>query len=157
MRIGLGYDVHPLVKGRRLMIGGVEVPYELGSEGHSDADVLLHAIVDALLGAAALGDIGQYFPDTDPKYKGTSSSVLLKEAWKMVQGHGYGLVNLDAVVQLERPRLAPYMGRISEQIATTMSVSRGQVSVKATRGEGLGFVGRGEGLAAQVVVMIEQR
>ena len=156
-RIGLGYDVHPLSEGRRLMLGGIEVPYKLGAEGHSDADVLLHALVDALLGAVAAGDIGHYFPDTDPKYKDISSAILLQETWKMIQDRGYELVNLDAVIQIERPRLAPYIERISEHIATLMSVSREQVSVKATRGEGLGFVGRGEGIAAQVIIMIEQR
>ena len=156
-RIGLGYDVHQLVPNRILILGGVEIPYELGAKGHSDADVLLHALSDALLGAIAAGDIGHHFPDTDPKYKDISSTVLLEEVWKMVQARGYVLLNLDAVVQLERPQLAPYIGRMSQKIATLLEVAPDQVSIKATRGEGLGFIGKGKGLAAQVVVMLQER
>ena len=153
-RVGFGYDVHQFVAGRPLMLGGVEVPHTRGLEGHSDADVLLHAIADALLGAAGLGDIGRHFPDTDPRYKGISSLVLLREVRDKISEAGFVTHNLDAVVAAQEPKLAPYIERMNMRIAETLGISVSQVNIKATTTERLGFVGRKEGIAAQAVVMI---
>lgn len=153
-RVGFGYDVHQFVAGRPLMLGGVEVPHTRGLEGHSDADVLLHAIADALLGAAGLGDIGRHFPDTDPRYKGISSLVLLHEVRDKICEAGFVTHNLDAVVAAQEPKLAPYIERMNMRIAETLGISVSQVNIKATTTERLGFVGRKEGIAAQAVVMI---
>ena len=153
-RVGFGYDVHQFVAGRPLMLGGVEVPHDRGLEGHSDADVLLHAISDALLGAAGLGDIGKHFPDTDPRYKGISSLLLLREVCRKLKEAGYAAQNLDAVIAAQEPKLAPYIARMNETIAAALDIPVTQVNVKATTTEHLGFVGRKEGIAAQAVVMI---
>lgn len=157
LRIGHGYDVHRMVSGRALVLGGVTVPYELGLDGHSDADVLLHAVMDALLGAAALGDIGQIFPDTDDAYLGASSMELLREVGKRLDDAGYCVVNLDATVLAQRPKLAPYRRRMRENIAAALTIDVLQVSVKATTEEGLGFTGRGEGIAAHAIALIEKK
>lgn len=153
-RVGFGYDVHQFVAGRPLMLGGVEVPYDRGLEGHSDADVLLHAISDALLGAAGLGDIGKHFPDTDPRYKGISSLLLLREVCRKLDETGYRTQNIDAVIAAQEPKLAPYIGAMNTAIAEAVGIAVSQVNVKATTTERLGFVGRKEGIAAQAVVMI---
>ena len=153
-RVGFGYDVHQFVAGRPLMLGGVEVQHDRGLEGHSDADVLLHAISDALLGAAGLGDIGKHFPDTDPRYKGISSLLLLREVCRKLKEAGYTAQNLDAVIAAQEPKLAPYIARMNETIAAALDIPVTQVNVKATTTEHLGFVGRKEGIAAQAVVMI---
>ena len=154
MRIGHGYDVHRLVEGRKLILGGVEIPFEKGLLGHSDADVLAHAIMDALLGAAALGDIGKLFPDSDPAYSGADSLVLLRRVAEVLAEHGYGIGNVDATVLAQRPKLAPYIPEMRERLAAAMGVGPGQVSVKATTEEGLGFTGTGEGIAAHAVALI---
>ena len=156
LRIGHGYDVHRLTEGRALVLGGVTVPYKKGLDGHSDADVLLHAVMDALLGAAALGDIGKLFPDTDEAYRGVSSAALLREVGKRLATAGYSVVNVDATLLAERPKLAPYRERMRENIAAALEIDVSQVSVKATTEEGLGFTGRGEGMAAHAVAMIEK-
>ena len=145
MRIGQGYDVHRLVEGRKLIIGGVDIPDEKGLLGHSDADVLLHAVMDALLGAAALGDIGQHFPDSDERYKGISSIALLKEVGKILQENGYMIENIDSTVIAQRPKLLPYRPQMAENIAAALGIEKEQVSVKATTEEGLGFTGTGRG------------
>ena len=155
MRIGMGFDVHRLAPERKLVLGGVEVPFELGLDGHSDADVLTHAVIDALLGAARCGDIGRLFPDTDPAYKGISSLLLLERAMQAVRQNGAGVVNVDAVLMAQAPKLAPFVPRIEESLARTMGVGADQVSVKATTTERLGFVGREEGMAAQAVALVE--
>ena len=157
MRIGEGYDVHRLTAGRRLILGGVDIPYEKGLDGHSDADVLAHAIADALLGAAALGDIGKLFPDNDPKYLGADSLVLLSEAVKRVGERGYSIVNVDSTVIAQAPKLAPYIERMRANLASSMGISVDFVSVKATTEEHLGFTGRGEGIAAKAVCLIEAK
>lgn len=154
MRIGHGYDVHRLVEGRKLILGGVEIPFEKGLLGHSDADVLAHAVMDALLGAAALGDIGKLFPDSDPAYSGADSLVLLRRVAEVLAEHGYGIGNVDATVLAQRPKLAPYIPEMRERLAAAMGISPGQVSVKATTEEGLGFTGTGEGIAAHAVALI---
>lgn len=154
MRIGQGYDVHRLVDGRDLVLGGVKVPCEKGLLGHSDADVLVHAVMDALLGAAALGDIGQHFPDTDPAYRGISSIALLKKVGELLEGQGYRIENIDATVIAQRPKLAPYRPRMAENIAEALRIPAARVSIKATTEEGLGFTGSGEGIAAQAVVLL---
>ena len=154
MRIGQGYDVHRLVEGRRLIIGGVDIPYEKGLLGHSDADVLLHAVMDALLGAAALGDIGQHFPDSDERYKGISSIALLKEVGKILQENGYMIENIDSTVIAQRPKLLPYRPQMVENIAAALGIEKEQVSVKATTEEGLGFTGTGEGISAQAIALL---
>lgn len=154
MRVGMGYDVHKLVEGRPLILGGVHVPYEKGLLGHSDADVLVHAICDALLGAAALGDIGRHFPDTDPKYKGVDSMKLLKKVRELVEKECYLIENVDATVIAQRPRLAPYIEDMTEKIAETLGVGKKQVNVKATTEEHLGFTGEGLGISAQAVCML---
>lgn len=155
MRIGEGYDVHRLTDGRRLILGGVDIPYEKGLDGHSDADVLAHAIADALLGAAALGDIGKLFPDNDPKYIGADSLVLLSEVVKRVGERGYAIVNVDSTVIAQAPKLAPYIDRMRANLAASMGIPVDLVSVKATTEEHLGFTGRGEGIAAKAVCLIE--
>ena len=153
MRIGQGFDVHALVPNRRLVIGGVVIPFDKGLEGHSDADVLLHAICDALLGAAALGDIGRHFPDTDPAYKGADSRTLLREVKKKLGR--YRIVNVDATILAQAPRMAPHVPRMIENISADLGIAPGAVNIKATTTEELGFIGRVEGIAAQAVVLIE--
>ena len=155
MRIGHGYDVHRLTEGRKLILGGVEIPYEKGLLGHSDADVLLHAISDALLGAAALGDIGKHFPPSDPKYAGADSLELLKQVNELIKEKGYSVSNIDSTVIAERPKLLPYIFSMRENIAKALNVSVDCVSVKATTEEKLGFTGSGEGIAAHAVALIE--
>lgn len=154
MRIGQGYDVHKLVEGRDLILGGVTVPYEKGLLGHSDADVLVHAVMDALLGAAALGDIGQHFPDTDPKYKGISSIALLKEVGALLEREGYIIENIDATIIAQRPKLAAYRPQMAKNIAEALHLEVNQVSVKATTEEGLGFTGSGEGISSQAITLL---
>ncbi|MCI8764007.1 MAG: 2-C-methyl-D-erythritol 2,4-cyclodiphosphate synthase [Lachnospiraceae bacterium] len=156
MRIGQGYDVHRLTEGRDLILGGVKIPYEKGLLGHSDADVLLHAVTDALLGAAALGDIGQHFPDTDPEYRGISSIELLQRVGKLLEERGYVVGNVDATVIAQRPKLAAYCRRMTENIAAALHLEKERVSVKATTEEGLGFTGSGEGIAAQAVALLTE-
>ncbi|MBR6785402.1 MAG: 2-C-methyl-D-erythritol 2,4-cyclodiphosphate synthase [Clostridia bacterium] len=155
-RIGQGYDVHKLVENRKLIIGGVDIPYEKGLLGHSDADVLLHAISDALLGAAAMGDIGCLFPDNDEKYKGADSLVLLKEVVKEIGKNGYSVVNVDATVIAQRPKMRMHIDKMRENIAEACGVDVDCISVKATTEEGLGFTGNGEGISAQAVCLIEK-
>jgi 2-C-methyl-D-erythritol 2,4-cyclodiphosphate synthase len=157
MRVGQGFDVHALVPGRRLVIGGVEIPHPKGLEGHSDADVLLHAICDALLGAAALGDIGQHFPEDHPNFRDADSRELLREIAKKVAAAGYRIVNVDATVIAEAPRMAPHVARMIGNIASDLGIAPAAVSVKATTTERLGFTGRGEGIAAQAIALIEER
>jgi 2-C-methyl-D-erythritol 2,4-cyclodiphosphate synthase len=154
LRIGQGFDVHALVPGRKLVIGGVDIPYEKGLAGHSDADVLLHAVCDALLGAAALGDIGRHFPDTDSRYQGADSRMLLREVSRLVQEAGYRTVNIDATIIAQAPKMAPHIPAMANNIATDLGLSRGQVNIKATTTEGLGYTGRGEGIAAEAVVLL---
>lgn len=155
MRIGTGYDVHCLTEGRKLIIGGVEIPHSLGLLGHSDADVLLHAIMDALLGAAALGDIGKHFPDTDPQYKGISSRELLRRVGALLEEKGYVVENIDATIIAQRPKMRPYIDEMIDHIAEDLGISRDQVNVKATTEEHLGFTGREEGIASSAVCLIE--
>ena len=154
MRIGSGYDVHKLVEGRKLILGGVEIPYELGLLGHSDADVLVHAIMDALLGAAALGDIGQHFPDTDPAYKGADSLKLLSFVRRLLDDGGFVIENIDSTIIAQRPKLASYIPAMRENIAATLGLPLSRVNVKATTEEGLGFTGQGLGMAAQSVCLL---
>lgn len=154
MRVGQGFDVHALISGRRLVLGGVEIPFERGLAGHSDADVLLHAITDALLGAAALGDIGRHFPDTDPRYKDADSRVLLRDTAQLLAGRGFRIVNVDATVITEAPRLAPHIRSMVENIAADLAIDAGRVNVKAKTCERLGLVGRGEGIVAEAVALI---
>lgn len=154
MRIGTGYDVHRLAEGRDLILGGVKIPYERGLLGHSDADVLLHAVMDALLGAAALGDIGRHFPDSDPAYKGISSMVLLERVGELIEAKGFLIENVDATVIAQAPKLRPYMDAMRENVAKVLKLDEDCVNVKATTEEGLGFTGRGEGIAAQAVCML---
>tara|TARA_R110000868_G_scaffold235273_1_gene489004 strand:- start:1163 stop:1636 length:474 start_codon:yes stop_codon:yes gene_type:complete len=156
MRIGYGFDIHQLVEGRSLILGGVAIPFEKGLLGHSDADVLLHAITDALLGALALGDIGQHFPDTDPGHKGADSRVLLKYCYDLVKEKGYKLSNLDATIVAQRPKLMPHLPQIIKTIAKDLEVHENKVSVKATTSEKLGFVGREEGISATAVVLVQK-
>ena len=155
MRIGQGYDVHALVAGRKLVMGGVEIPHHKGLAGHSDADVLLHAICDALLGAAALGDIGIHFPDTDPRYEGSNSRTLLKDVGKKITAQGYRIVNIDCTIVAHAPRMAPHVARMIGNIAADLGIQPAAVSVKATTTEKLGYIGRGEGIAAQAIALIE--
>ena len=154
MRIGMGYDVHKLVKGRDLIIGGVKIPYEKGLLGHSDADVLLHAISDALLGAAALGDIGKHFPDTDPKYKGADSLVLLQEVGRLLGNECYIIENIDATIIAQAPKMRPHIDTMRQNIADSLSIDISQVNVKATTEEGLGFTGSGEGISSQAICLL---
>ena len=155
MRIGHGYDVHRLVEGRKLILGGVEIPFEKGLDGHSDADVLVHAVMDALLGAAAMGDIGQHFPDTDPHFKGASSMMLLARVAQMLQRSGHRVVNIDSTVLAQAPKLAPYIKMMRANIAAALMIDIDCVSVKATTEEGLGFTGSGQGIAAHAVCLID--
>ncbi|HAG70524.1 MAG TPA: 2-C-methyl-D-erythritol 2,4-cyclodiphosphate synthase [Lachnospiraceae bacterium] len=154
MRIGTGYDVHRLCEGRRLWLGGVEIPFDKGLLGHSDADVLLHAICDALLGAAALGDIGKHFPDTDESFKGISSLILLEKTGQLLTENGFVINNIDSTVIAQAPKLSPYIEEMKQNIADTLGLSAGAVNVKATTEEGLGFTGNGEGIAAQAVCLL---
>ena len=156
MRVGMGYDVHKLVEGRDLIMGGVKIDYEKGLLGHSDADVLLHAISDALLGAAALGDIGKHFPDTDPKYKGADSLKLLEHVGKLLEEHLYVIENIDATIIAQRPKMAPHIPTMRENIARVLGLEVDQVNVKATTEEGLGFTGSGEGISSQAICLIEK-
>ena len=156
MRIGHGYDVHKLAENRKLIIGGVDIPYEKGLLGHSDADVLLHAVCDALLGAAALGDIGKHFPDTDDRFKGIDSMLLLKNVAELLRKEGYKVVNIDSTILAQRPKLAPYILKMRENIAEAVGINTDCVSVKATTEEGLGFTGEGLGIAAHAVCLIDK-
>lgn len=156
MRIGIGYDVHRLESGRQLILGGVEIPHSTGLLGHSDADVLAHAVGDALLGAAALGDLGHHFPDSDERYKDADSLELLAEIGQLLQQAGYRVINIDSTIAAQAPRLAPYIENMRTNIAAALHLQAGQVSVKATTTEGLGFAGRQEGISAQAVVLIEE-
>jgi 2-C-methyl-D-erythritol 2,4-cyclodiphosphate synthase len=155
MRIGQGFDVHALVEGRRLVIGGVEIAHEKGLLGHSDADVLMHAVCDALLGAGALGDIGRHFPDSDPRFEGIDSRALLRQVGNLLAERSYRVVNVDATIIAQAPRMAPHIPRMAANIAADLGVDVGQVNVKATTTEELGFAGRREGIAAQAVCLIE--
>ena len=158
LRIGQGYDVHQLVEGRKLILGGVEIPFEKGLLGHSDADVLLHALMDALLGAAGLGDIGKLFPDTDPRYKGISSLELLRQVAAALEAAGYGLVNADVTLLAQAPKIAPYREVMRANIAGALGVDElERISVKATTEEGLGFTGDGSGMAAQAIALLEKK
>jgi 2-C-methyl-D-erythritol 2,4-cyclodiphosphate synthase len=157
MRIGQGFDVHALVAGRALIIGGVTIPFEKGLDGHSDADVLLHAICDALLGAAAMGDIGRHFPDTDSRYKGADSRILLREVAALLRSDGFEIINLDSTIIAQAPKMAPHIPAMIENIAADLRVERGRVNVKAKTTERLGFAGRGEGIAAQAIALVEWR
>ena len=156
LRIGHGYDVHRLAGDRKLILGGVEIPWEKGLLGHSDADVLVHAVMDALAGAARLGDIGKLFPDTDPAYRGISSLKLLEEVGRLLRGSGFAVVNIDATLLAQAPKIAPYKARMAENIAAALGIEAEQVSVKATTEEGLGFTGAGEGIAAHSVCLLEE-
>ncbi len=156
MRVGMGHDVHRLVEGRDLVIGGVKIPYEKGLLGHSDADVLLHAVMDALLGAAALGDIGRHFPDTDERYRGISSMKLLEEVGSMLEEQLYAVENIDATIIAQAPKMAPYVEQMRRNIAQVLRISEDQVNIKATTEERLGFTGRGEGICAQAVCCLNQ-
>ncbi len=156
LRIGTGYDVHRLAEGRRLILGGVEIPFDRGAVAHSDGDVLLHAVCDALLGALALGDIGQHFPPSDPAYAGISSLLLLEKTAALAAARGYRVVNLDTTIIAQAPKLAPYIPAMREAIARVLGIEAAVVSVKATTEEKLGFTGRGEGIAAQAAVLLEK-
>lgn len=157
MRIGHGYDVHRLTEGRRLILGGVDIPYEKGLLGHSDADVLVHALMDALLGAAALGDIGKHFPDSDERFRGADSIALLKQVCNILSERGYRVGNVDCTVLAQRPKLAPYIPQMRENIASAMEVAADRVSVKATTEEGLGFTGEELGIAAHAVALLMEK
>lgn len=154
MRVGMGYDVHRLTEGRKLILGGVEIPWEKGLLGHSDADVLVHAVMDALLGAAALGDIGKHFPDTDPAYKGISSILLLRHVTELLKKNGYAIGNVDATIIAQKPKMAPHILKMRENMAGAMGISVDCLNVKATTEEGLGFTGREEGVAAQAICLL---
>ncbi|AGB40174.1 2-C-methyl-D-erythritol 2,4-cyclodiphosphate synthase [Halobacteroides halobius DSM 5150] len=156
MRVGIGYDVHALKKGEELILGGTRIDYKWGLEGHSDADVLLHAIKDALLGAVGEGDIGQHFPDDDPQYKGISSLALLEEVAKIIAAKGFVVNNLDTVIQAQKPKLAPYLNQMRKKIAQTLKINETRVNIKATTTEHLGFIGRKEGIAAQAIVSLNE-
>lgn len=151
MRVGMGYDVHRLTEGRRLILGGVDIPYEKGLLGHSDADVVVHAIMDALLGAASLGDIGKHFPDTDPAYKGISSIELLRHVGTLLDEKNYVIENIDATIIAQRPKLRPYIEEMEKNVAEALQIEKDQVNIKATTEEGLGFTGAGEGISAQAI------
>lgn len=154
MRVGMGYDVHRLVEGRKLIIGGVRINFEKGLLGHSDADVLIHAIMDALLGAAALGDIGKHFPDTDDEYKGVSSLVLLKQVRELIKREGYVINNIDATIVAQRPKMAPYIEDMRRNIAEALEISCSLINIKATTEEGLGFTGSGDGISSMAIACI---
>ena len=157
MRIGQGYDVHRLVEGRALILGGVNIPWEKGLLGHSDADVLTHALMDALLGAAALGDIGKLFPDSDPAYAGADSLELLRSVTALLEKNGYGIVNVDVTVVAQQPKLAPYREEMRRRLAKAMGLEIGRVSIKATTEEGLGFTGSGQGISAMAVALLDEK
>jgi len=154
MRIGLGYDVHKLVENRKLIIGGIEIPYEKGLLGHSDADVLIHAIMDSLLGASSLGDIGKHFPDTDPKYKGISSIVLLECVGKLLKDNNFEINNIDSTIIAQKPKMAPHIPTMVKNIANALNIEENKINVKATTEEGLGFTGSGEGISAQSICLL---
>lgn len=154
MRIGMGYDVHRLVTDRKLIMGGVDIPYEKGLLGHSDADVLIHAIMDSLLGAAALGDIGKHFPDTDPQYKGVSSILLLEHVGRLLFENGFTICNIDSTIIAQKPKMAPHITQMVLNISKALKIERDKVNIKATTEEGLGFTGRGEGISAQSICLI---
>lgn len=155
MRVGLGFDVHPFAEGRRLILGGVEIPYEKGLDGHSDADVLTHAVMDAILGAAGLGDIGDHFPPSEAKYKDISSMLLLDRVMSLLKEKGYCVLNLDCVIMAEDPKVAPYRSKIKASLAQQIGLAEDMINIKATTTEGLGFIGRKEGIAAQTVCLID--
>ncbi|WP_088036597.1 2-C-methyl-D-erythritol 2,4-cyclodiphosphate synthase [Evansella clarkii] len=157
IRIGQGFDVHQLTEGRPLIIGGIEIPYEKGLLGHSDADVLLHTIADACLGAIGEGDIGRHFPDTDPEFKDADSAELLRHVWEIVKSRGYRLGNLDCTIMAQNPKMAPYIQEMRERIAELLEGETAQVNVKATTTEKLGFTGRGEGIASMAVILLEEQ
>lgn len=154
MRVGMGYDVHRLTEGRELILGGVKIPYEKGLLGHSDADVLLHAVMDALLGAAALGDIGKHFPDTDPAYKGISSLKLLEHVGDLLEKEGYTVGNIDATIIAQKPKMAPHIPAMRANVARVLGIEENQINIKATTEEGLGFTGNGEGISSQAVCLL---
>lgn len=156
MRIGQSTDIHQLAQGRRLILGGVEIPYERGLLGHSDADALIHAVAEAILGALALGDLGHHFPDTDPRWEGVSSLVILEAVGQMMRDKGYRIGNVDSLVMIEKPKMAPHIEQMRSNIAGALHTDISRISVKATRGEKLGFVGRGEGVMAQAAVLLEE-
>lgn len=157
MRIGQSTDIHAFIEGRPLILGGVTIEHPLGLLGHSDADVLLHAICEAIIGAMGLGDIGKHFPDTDPMYKGVSSMILLKKTWELMNEEGYQLVNLDSLILIEKPKIAPHIEKMKSNISSALRCDISQVNVKATRGEKLGFIGRQEGVMAQAIVLLERK
>ena len=157
MRVGMGYDVHKLTEGRKLILGGVDIPWEKGLLGHSDADVLIHAVMDALLGAAALGDIGKHFPDTDPAYKGISSIKLLVHVAGLLRENGYEVGNIDATVIAQKPKMAPHIPQMRRNMAEALGISESKLNIKATTEEGLGFTGRGEGIASQAISLQKNR
>ena len=154
MRAGMGYDVHRLVEGRKLILGGVEIPYEKGLLGHSDADVLLHSIMDALLGAAALGDIGKHFPDTDPAYEGASSMKLLEHVGELLEQNNYVIENIDATIIAQRPKMLPHIPQMRKNVARALGIEESQINIKATTEEGLGFTGSGEGISSQAICLL---
>lgn len=156
MRIGMGYDVHKLTKDRELILGGVKIPWEMGLLGHSDADVLIHAVMDALLGAAALGDIGKHFPDTDPAYKGISSILLLQHVTRLIEEHGFRIGNVDATIIAQKPKMAPHIPKMRKNMAQAMNIEESRLNIKATTEEGLGFTGRQEGIASQAICLLEE-
>lgn len=155
MKVGLGFDVHKLVDNRKLIIGGVEIPYDKGLEGHSDADVLVHAIMDSLLGPANLGDIGKIFPDTNEEFKGISSLILLEKVKSLLEERGYSIINIDCVIMAQKPKMAPYINKMQQKIASILKIDEEAITIKATTTEMLGFVGRQEGIAAQAVSLIK--
>ena len=157
MRIGMGYDVHRLTEDRKLIMGGVDIPYEKGLLGHSDADVLVHAIMDALLGASALGDIGKHFPDTDPAYKGISSIKLLIHVGELLKSNGFVIGNIDSTIIAQRPKMAPHIMQMRENIAAALNIDLNQINVKATTEEGLGFTGSGEGISSQAICLLMEQ
>ena len=157
MRVGMGYDVHKLTEGRKLILGGVDIPWEKGLLGHSDADVLIHAVMDALLGAAALGDIGKHFPDTDPTYKGISSIKLLVHVAGLLRENGYEVGNIDATVIAQKPKMAPHIPQMRRNMAEALGISESKLNIKATTEEGLGFTGRGEGIASQAICLLTEK
>lgn len=157
MRVGMGYDVHKLTEGRKLILGGVDIPWEKGLLGHSDADVLIHAVMDALLGAAALGDIGKHFPDTDPAYKGISSIKLLVHVSELLRKQGYAVGNIDATVIAQKPKMAPHIPQMRKNMADALGIPESKINIKATTEEGLGFTGRGEGIASQAICLLIEK
>ena len=156
MRVGMGYDVHKLTEGRKLILGGVDIPWEKGLLGHSDADVLIHAVMDALLGAAALGDIGKHFPDTDPAYKGISSILLLEHVTKLLREHHYEIGNIDATIIAQKPKMAPHILQMRKNMAEALGIPESKINVKATTEEGLGFTGSGEGISSQAICLLTE-